>query len=286
MLDIYMINMAQDKANYKRSVKTLKNLGCCDKQIHRFEGINGRKIRREDYQNHLSSTTQMLCTDKIIGVGLSHIFLNKHILSQKLSNDYALIVEDDIKVKEQFNLNSEVKCIIDYYNQNIDAEWDIITLFSQGIKPLDIQERKLQNNNIWSTLTNNLRDKIQFVGSTACYLVSKKGMEKINWALLNDSGNFRTYFHRNLLCTYEQTSQYEFLNAEICEQSIYFWMNQDIGRVPIVGCEVKYKHLFAFQAILVGLLFSENRRLRVHTDKEHDFGQLDIPTSLTLFSYI
>tara|TARA_B110000285_G_scaffold231084_1_gene298931 strand:- start:4824 stop:5819 length:996 start_codon:yes stop_codon:yes gene_type:complete len=217
MINTYIINLEQDTYKYKKTLDEFDKTGYDMNNVHRYNAINGSKINRYDQDIHPICKT--LCTDKVIGTGLSHIDVCKQIL--KTNSKYALIVEDDIKINGQNNLNDELNNTIKDIDQ-IDPGWDIIVLHLQGI----CEYKK--------------RTTGYLCGSAAAYLISRKGMEKMAKLKLGNhvdynrnSLAFNTYSGPNIFDTYEDDSMFNILNTTmIFNKSISFWFNQHVIRIP------------------------------------------------------
>lgn len=160
-LKTLVINLDDYIENYNIQLPYLENIGL---KIERFSGINAIKDehKKEDYKKYISKFALNFQPLSIIGCSLSHILCCKYIYDNYINNyDYFLIMEDDafpIYNKNDFynllnkNLN-EIKIL--------DKNWDIIQLHSDAFFP---------NYETYNTH--------YICGSTAGYLISKKGIEK------------------------------------------------------------------------------------------------------------
>ena len=203
----YVINLKNEDYRWKRTLKELKKVKI--KPI-RFEGINGN---HKKYRNDLKLTKycNFFCTDKMIGVGLSHLYLAEYIHKND-KEDYYLILEDDIKILNPKTFTKDLKKNIKILKEK---NLDILLLFCQF----------LCNKNYG------------IYGSTAAYLISKNGIEKsINTKLnfhidiIRNSKLYTIYNGDNLFGTYDPIYNFPLLNYRIGNQNIGYWLNQDIIR--------------------------------------------------------
>ena len=157
----YVINLKND---HHRWANIKKNMIKHNIDLIRFEGINGNKDKLYKYKNHVHPICLKICARSVIGCGLSHIKLNKFIY-EKDDNEFALVLEDDAFSNSK-NLKKKIKNIVD----NAPNNWDIITLYCQGI----CNNKKTYN-------SSNI-----FTGGMLSYLISKSGQYKIkNLKLIN-----------------------------------------------------------------------------------------------------
>lgn len=113
-LKIYFINMKQNIDRWEKiKNKKLPN-------IHRYEGINGKKVNPQDLINDglLSEGHELLPGQ--IGCALSHLAVMSKIKNQR--EKYGLILEDDVMVPDNFEK------IFDDLKEYFPEEWDIIFL--------------------------------------------------------------------------------------------------------------------------------------------------------------
>uniref|UniRef100_A0A6C0KJG5 Glycosyl transferase family 25 domain-containing protein n=1 Tax=viral metagenome TaxID=1070528 RepID=A0A6C0KJG5_9ZZZZ len=126
----YYINLEKDKSRNENTIQELKKTNLT---YSRFQGINGESVMKQSLidENIISPFCKALCTNKTIGCGVSHLMLYKHI-KENDTNDYALILEDDIIVtKPELNYHQEIEKIIHEYNTK-KPNWQIIRLHSMG----------------------------------------------------------------------------------------------------------------------------------------------------------
>ena len=81
-MNTYIINLEKDSSNLQRTKNELKKSGFNMKNIHRFNAVNGKNINRWDEDIHIMCKN--ICTDKMIGCGLSHINLCKELVNKNL----------------------------------------------------------------------------------------------------------------------------------------------------------------------------------------------------------
>ena len=233
MINIYIINLQRDKKTYNRTLDELKKTNYNPKNIFRYDAIDGNKVNRNIEKLH--PICKNICTNKLIGIGLSHIKLCQELKNKDIN--YALILEDDIKINK-IDLNLELTKIITHFN-NIDPLWDIIILHLQG-------------NCKYGQMTYNY-----MCGSTAAYLISKRGLQKqaelqlfyhIDWN--RNSLPFRTYSGPNLFKTYDPSNE-----PFIYNKSITFWEGQRTLKIPYLNIDLSIYSTILLFILLVLILF-------------------------------
>ena len=161
-LKTLVINLDKCVDYYNTQKPFLENIGIYSE---RFSAINAKNNDHLNnmYKNHISKFAYNFQPKSVIGCGLSHIMCCKYI-EEKYYNDYDyfLIMEDDaypLFNKEEFYniLNNSL-----YEISLLDANWDIIQLHSDAFFPTQ------------KTYVTHF-----ICGSTAAYLISKKGIAKM-----------------------------------------------------------------------------------------------------------
>ena len=173
-LKTLVINLDNYKENYEKQLPYLESIGL---NIERFSGINALKgeHKNEKYTKYISNFAYYFQPNSIIGCALSHILCCEFIYKNYINEyDYFLIMEDDafpIYDKKDFNnlINKNLNEI-----EILDKNWDIIQLHSDAFFP-----------NYETYNTHYL------CGSTAAYLISKKGIEK--------TINYKIYSHADFI---------------------------------------------------------------------------------------
>jgi GR25 family glycosyltransferase involved in LPS biosynthesis len=229
-MECYFINLQDDVLRKQETIHELRKIG--NIKINRFNAINGTKeFSSGEYDNHLSNIGKIICTPKMIGCGLSHIML-ANVLHTELKHDYTIIFEDDIKIDDtaKTNIRSIIVSIVKRVSK-MDRNWDIIKL-------IDINSHIVH-------------------GSSAAYIISKKGIEKLkNMKLkyhidiqMNNGFNVH-YINNHIFTTRDNDIQYTnpFLNYELFGQKVGWYLNQDFIRIFILN--VKFYHLFIFLFII------------------------------------
>jgi GR25 family glycosyltransferase involved in LPS biosynthesis len=154
----YIINLKQDTKKWNNIVDlfTKTNLN-----IIRFNAINGKNADVELVEKHSIPYCKHFCPKSVLGCGLSHVLVAKYFLEND-QNDFCLILEDDV-IPLYENLTNEIhKCIDRMKGQS----WDIIKVYCHGICSYDKEKMSIPSNILTS--------------STAAYILSKSGAEKIN----------------------------------------------------------------------------------------------------------
>lgn len=161
----FVINLDNYKDNYKKQIPYLNKLKLYPQRFSAIDAINNEHIDHKDIINKLSLS---FSPKSVIGCSLSHILLCKHILNNYINfeNNYYLILEDDVYPKKKYKNNTKLfyKDLTEIINniKIIDNEWDIVQLHSDGL---------IDTKNTYSTHL--------FTGSTAAYLISKSGLNKM-----------------------------------------------------------------------------------------------------------
>ena len=213
----FYINLEDDK---KKNELIINELNKTNLKYERFNAINGKKYDKK-YDKKISKIGKLICNHKILGCSLSHVILNGYISTSNL--DYALILEDDIKINmNNRNITKEVKKIIRKTNKET-PEWDIIKLHYFG--PYFLQ------------------------GSMAAYIINKKSAKKISelniiyHADIQINNNFKIINYKNdIFNTRDNNIEYPFfLNYIFFGQKIGFYMLQHT--LGIAGHTIKLYHI-------------------------------------------
>jgi len=170
----FIINMAGESERYEN---TVKNISSMNLNIVRYPAIIGKKIiNRKDYINYTDDIYKY--NDGQIGCLLSHLDLILQFYF-RYDEEYCLVCEDDCEIFNPHNI--DIYRIID----DAPCNWEKIRL----IYSLDphIYDKMLEQPTDYVTEYN------EWVFSTGCYLLSKKGAKRIvdnfyknnKWDILN-----------------------------------------------------------------------------------------------------
>lgn len=236
MVEIYIINLKKDKDRYYRTLNELSSINYPKEKINRFNALTINDINLNN--KHIHQSTKIILPDKLIAISMSHIELSKYLLSKNL--DYALVLEDDIKViHKKLNLEKELENIIN----NTPKNWDIIQIYYQGIK----------------------NKYFELCGSAAAYLISKSGMEKMSKLKFNyhidmnmQSKYFNNYKSKQLLTTYEKKFGNKLFDKEeklYGNKSLYFWYNQNTFKIPFINKNLNFYEFLLFILLLIIIIF-------------------------------
>ena len=163
---VYVINLDKYKKNYYKQLPYLNEIGL---KVNRFKGINAieNEHLNSKYNKYLSNFAINFTPKSVIGCSLSHMMCSKYIYDNYIKNnnsiyDYFLIMEDDAypiydKIEFYNILNKNISDI-----NILDKDWDIIQLHSDGM---------------YNTEDTYICHYL--CGSTAAYLISKKGINKL-----------------------------------------------------------------------------------------------------------
>jgi hypothetical protein len=192
-MNTFVINLDKYTNNFDKQKPYLENIGL---NVTRFKGINAIENEHLKYKQYIHDLALYFSPKSIIGCALSHILLAKYI--KDLNLDIALIMEDDaFPLFNKKKFNKKLKKTINEINI-LDKDWDIIQLHSDAPFP-----------------THQTYFTHPLCGSTAAYLISKKGAikmsnEKALWHIdIHTSSNskFKKYrVHHNLFWTEENSS--------------------------------------------------------------------------------
>lgn len=146
----YIISLNKDKKKYKNLKLELSDMKM---DSVKFTAITGKKVKRKDCK-YLTKMGKSFLPDNLIGQGISHILLNKHIY-EKDNNDFAVVLEDNVRILYGYR---DIENII----LTAPKDWEYISLNCKGIC-----EYKKNN---WN---------IDMNASMAGYIINKKGAKKI-----------------------------------------------------------------------------------------------------------
>ena len=122
-LRIYLINLKINKDRLSYQQNQSKREGY---KFTRFPAVNGKKITRSKLiKNNIIKNNNILKAGQL-GCAISHLNLLSKIQKEKL--EIVLILEDDVKIPNNFN--SKLNNILD----NLPPKWDIIFLGGCNIK--------------------------------------------------------------------------------------------------------------------------------------------------------
>jgi len=159
MFNTYIINLEKDKEEYKTIRQNLKEVGI---KPYRYNAVYGKKLNLRKKNIPITTFGRNHLPYSVIGVGLSHIYLNKYIYEND-KNDYALILEDDMV--PIFKNKKEISKII----KQAPKDWEIILLYCQGM--------------CYNILKGNWTTTV--AGGAAAYIVNKKGQKKMKDIILS-----------------------------------------------------------------------------------------------------
>lgn len=262
----FVINLDNYEENYKKQLPYFNSINLSPKRFSAVNAINNQHIKHKNLINLISF---YLSPKSVIGCSLSHILLSKYLYENysTFKNIYFLILEDDVFPNDEYINNPKL-----FYNhlnneiQNIkifDKDWDIIQLHSDGL--IDTK----------STYVTH-----PFTGSTAAYLISFNGLqkmcnEKVTYHIDFVTQNFlkyRKYRSKiNLFYTNEKSS----VNREIKysrsvsaksfllkkliplrgEKLWEDYLNFKSLRIPFVNKEFTANNLFDF-ALMISLIYT------------------------------
>jgi len=244
----FVINLDDYKENFVKQLPFLQNVGL---NPERFSGINALKDEHLDnkYNKYISNLIKQFTPKSIIGCSLSHILCCKYIFDNYFDNnvyDFYLILEDDCY--PLFDKKEFYERLMFSFNEiNIlDKDWEIIQLHSDAFYP-----------------TTNTYVPHYVSGSTAAYLISKKGIEKMIKQKVSNHIDFITQnfikfkkyrVKHNLFKTDENESlnrnkltKYEYYSLKI-KSYVLFILNKYFNILPLRG-DKSYSNFLEFKVI-------------------------------------
>lgn len=244
-IPIYLITMSDERRDETLAELSKTNV------LHRVTIVNGVDGKEHRNDERLSLFCQKFCTDRIIGCALAHY--NAIQQMHQDGHEYALILEDDILIKNPDTFITDLNVVIDQYSSQ---KWDFISLFCQGIC-----------SEFFSNRIGN--------GSTAAYLVSSRVVEKINSQKISyhadyirQNENFDTHIGTELFTTRDKRS-----TAVLGKQDVNFWLHQEI--IKLGSMRVQVYHMIAVYIIIFCIL-------RKWKDKIHSNVHLNVSTLMTV----
>ena len=147
-LPCFVINLRDAPQNFEKQRPFLLQEGL---DPVRFIGVDGRKDEHLKYKEFITGWCQTTCPKALIGCGLSHVLLARHL--RDMGVPMALVLEDDAFPKTSNLLQHIYEAI-----QDVPEDWNIIKLHCGGC---------------WDGTTKNTGT------STAAYLVSASGIQKM-----------------------------------------------------------------------------------------------------------
>ena len=261
MFNTYVINLEQDKVKYENIKKNLNENNIIP---YRFNAIYGKNVKNE-FDDHLTSYCKYTCPKSVIGCGLSHIMLSKHLFKHD-KNDYALVLEDDAIVNHK-NVTDKIKNIV----KKSPKDWEIIILYCQGYCKYYDKKNLVKEDKFIKT---------KYQGSFAAYLINKKGQEKLSKIQLNGhidnqilfSNKLNSYsFSKKIFKTDERESEnrkvnygllknyydkvYNTLDGEkVITHQPSFFLQYKAFRIPIIDFEITYIKLVLTIIVITALL--------------------------------
>ncbi len=263
MFNTYVINLEQDKVKYEKIQKNLNENNIVPK---RFNAIYGKNVKNE-YDDHLTHYCKYTCPKSVIGCGLSHILLSRHLLNND-TNEYALVLEDDAIVNHK-NVKEKIENIVN----KSPKDWEIIILYCQGYCKYYDKKNLVKDDKFIRTT---------YQGSFAAYLINKKGQEKLSKIKLNGhidnqilfSNKINSYsFSKKIFKTDESESGnrkknygllknyydkvYNTLDGEkVMTHQPSFFLQYKAFRIPIIDFEITYIKLALTITIITAFILN------------------------------
>lgn len=265
----FVVNLEDYKENFDEQKPYLEHVGIVPE---RFSAINALKNEHLHYKDFIAKYALYFTPKSTIGCGLSHVLLAHHInniyiKSGKCNDKYFLIMEDDAFPVEKYNNKIDFLTTCNTTINEIeilDPNWDIIQLHSDALFP-----------------THSTYHTHFFCGSTAAYLISRKGIDKMTNEKVTNHVDFFTqnfikynkYRSRyNLFYTDEQQSlnrkknNYYSVNIKksILQKMIPLrgekdwghFLNFKIIRLPLLNHDLTGNEILDYLAVILLIKFS------------------------------
>ena len=127
---VYLINMDQDTEKLEEVTKECKKFNI---NFERFTGINPLELSEEELEKYVTKNCQSMCSNGIIGCGISHMKIYENALENNYKN--ILVLEDDVYFKN--NLYKTLDNAMKY----LPKDYDILYLGCTGL----CEKKKLYN---------------------------------------------------------------------------------------------------------------------------------------------
>lgn len=244
---IYVINLKHRTDRWKNMQKSFKGTGL---ELTRYNAVNGKKLSEDKINKYTTKFCDKFCSPSIIGCGLSHSNLWRHIINN--NEDNVLILEDDSYPIDDFNET------LKKYWKSVPDDWDMIYFGCFGSCDASIIEKYA------TYIYSGKKDKVvhkngvvqaniispAFPLGLHAYMLSNKGASK-----LINSGKFDKidYHIDNTISTYiigrKDFNAYAFIPSLIKTNMSSQYSNNQLMSHPI------------FSTISENMMVSENHTL-------------------------
>jgi GR25 family glycosyltransferase involved in LPS biosynthesis len=171
---VYLINMDQDTKKLKEVTKECNKFNI---KFERFSGVNPLKLSEEELEKYVTKNCQNMCSNGLIGCGISHM----KIYEKALENNYKniLILEDDV----YFTI--DLYKVLDNAMKELPDDYDILYLGCSGLcektKSYDMDYSLVFNlfNVNKKVIDKNYIHIPKFPLSTHAMIISNKGCRKL-----------------------------------------------------------------------------------------------------------
>jgi GR25 family glycosyltransferase involved in LPS biosynthesis len=151
----------------------------------RFSAIDGMKLKPTSQLQQIFETNDYNMRKGMVGCAMSHLKMYCDLINDTNNVDAYLIFEDDIELVPEFEKKFN-KVLQDFVKQNIEG--DILFLGHHPRNLSDTEEiynkEKMPEIEKWDSYTSFINS----LGGTTCYLISKKGAEKLLNFIDNNGG--------------------------------------------------------------------------------------------------
>lgn len=170
LIKTFVVNLDDYRENFANQLPYLEKIGLYPE---RFSAINAIKNEHQEdkYSRYITRYARLFTPKSTIGCSLSHIllahYINEHYIQNQetIEDQYFLIMEDDafpVAECDTHELFQKRLTLTVLDIEIMDKNWDIIQLHSDALFP-----------------THETYHTHFFCGSTAAYLISIRGIEKM-----------------------------------------------------------------------------------------------------------
>lgn len=250
-MNAYVVNLERDTSRWKKIKKNFQDIENIN--LVRFNAIYKRNIDDDTLSKHTTTMCKYTCPDSVIGCGMSHILVAKLFLEND-PNDICLVLEDDV-IPIYRNIYERIAKII---NLSKNINWDVIKLHCHGLCSYEKSEK-----------IHKPYQVAMLSGSTAAYILSKRGAHKIMMMKLNNHADIEynkkisVYINNYPLfnCAYEDSHTSDsnnFLSNSILDiklnkhsPKLSWYFGQTLLKIPIINYNIYVYHIIVLFLFVV-----------------------------------
>ena len=216
--NVYVINMDNSSDRLEIMKSQIDIIG---KPFNRISAVVGKNLKKEDIKNETTSLCNLICTNTMIGIFMSHKKTWETIINN--NDKYAMIMEDDCSLIPTFKEDLK-ECLDELFI--VDPEWDFLYVGCFGGCDPDTSRytliEKLQNIVLNKNIKKKQNNLYSFTPETPigfhCYIISQKCAKKmlkvlnkvsyhVDVAFLNNAKTFNIYACSKTLAYQYSTSK-------------------------------------------------------------------------------